>query len=403
MRRNVLTCVLVLGLTFGVSTSLDGFGGTVQADISAESSTLALGQLVLRDDFNDNEKGPLWRLYNENPYTCGIFEANGRLEYRSIKTVANEFAGYISNAWRLDPTEDFSLRVDAYYDLVTHASGWITLGITPSAEAPRLRCIEFGIGSTGMLPVRWYKEIEEWPLDWGRVSRSQNHTVLYISYTAEDDTLYLSYTGYGPDNAGTVFPGILQGRWGGKPVFVYLGGRADGLAINSGHAYLDNLLVETGTIVQAALRGVYRFWSPLHESHFYTMSQREKERLLVEYPDIWIYEGARYHAYPDNSDPATRPVHRFWSAKLSRHFYTISESEKQVLIKEYDATWTYEGVAFYAYPEGKQPPWTRPVHRFWSAAKSAHFYSIDEVEIDHVLNTYGDIWTYEGIVWYANP
>lgn len=403
MRRNVFTCVLALGLACGASTFLNDPGGTAKGDISAESSTIALGELVLRDDFNDNQKGPLWRLYNEDPYTCGIFEANGRLEYRSIKTVADDFAGYISNAWRLDPREDFSLRVDAYYDLIALESGWITFGITPNAETPRLCCIEFGIGGTGMLPLYWYEIISPGPADWGRVSRLRNDSVLYISYTADNDTLYISDAGYGPDNAWKAFPDVLQGQWDGEPVFVYLGGRADGLAIDSGRAYLDNLLVESGTIVEASLRPIYRFWSPVTEGHFYTMSQREKESLLVEYPDIWVYEGAAYHAYPDNSDSATRPVHRFWSGKLSKHFYTISESEKQKLMDEYEAVWTYEGVAFYAYPEGRPPEWTRPVHRFWSATKSAHFYTIDEFEFDHVLNTYGDIWMYEGIAWYANP
>jgi len=56
-----------------------------------------------------------------------------------------------------------------------------------------------------------------------------------------------------------------------------------------------------------------------------------------------------------------RPVYRFWSPKISAHFYTISEVERDYLLRTYGTeTWTYEGIAFYAWPappivEGGQP------------------------------------------------
>jgi len=56
-----------------------------------------------------------------------------------------------------------------------------------------------------------------------------------------------------------------------------------------------------------------------------------------------------------------RPVYRFWSPRISAHFYTISEVERDYLLRTYGTeTWTYEGIAFYAWPappivEGGQP------------------------------------------------
>jgi len=48
--------------------------------------------------------------------------------------------------------------------------------------------------------------------------------------------------------------------------------------------------------------------------------------------------------------PETVPVYRFWSAVNSVHFYTISESEKAMLIRDWPAVWTFEGIAYYAWP-----------------------------------------------------
>jgi hypothetical protein len=404
MMRNTIICMLGLGLACIVPPCLDSFSSVARADVSAESTTLSLGQLVLRDDFDDDQRGTLWRPYIEDPNNCTIVETNGRLELWALETASNAFAGYIGNAWRLDPQEDFTLRVDFYYDLKTLATGRINVGITPNAEDPRRRGVEIGVGCAGLLADYWYELREDGgPIDSSRSSRFPISGTLYISYTVADDTIYVSDSGYGPDHAWMVFPGILQGQWEGEPVFVYLGGRSDGLEITSGHAYLDSLLVESGMVVEAALQEVYRFWSPVHGSHFYTMDELEKEEILLNYPAIWTYEGVAYYAYPDNSDPDTRPVYRFWSESLGRHFYTISESERSVVVDQYAGTWTYEGIAFYAYPEGHEPTWTFPVYRFWSDSEGAHFYTMDEAEKDAVLNNYGNVWTYEGVAWYASP
>jgi hypothetical protein len=100
-------------------------------------------------------------------------------------------------------------------------------------------------------------------------------------------------------------------------------------------------------------------------------------------------------------DPDLAPVYRFWSDKLGGHFYTIDEAEKARLIKEFSHVWTFEGVAFYAFPPDRAPVGSKPVYRFWSESKSRHFYSISESEKQKLVDEYAKVWTFEGIAWYA--
>jgi hypothetical protein len=146
---------------------------------------------------------------------------------------------------------------------------------------------------------------------------------------------------------------------------------------------------------------VYRFWSPVTLGHFYTISESEKARILRNYPNAWIYEGIGFWALAKASHPNLAPVHRFWSAQLADHFYTIDEAEKNRLMTQSANVWTYEGVAFYAWPDGRQPPGTCPVYRFWSSVVTSHFYTAQESEKNRLLQDPAHAWTYEGIAWHA--
>jgi hypothetical protein len=232
--------------------------------------------------------------------------------------------------------------------------------------------------------------------------RVQTSGQLFVSYNAAEDELYLGFGGYGAATAWVTFPGLLREEWGGQPVFIWLAGDSSGSTVASGRAYLDNLLVESGFVIEAALKEVYRFWSPLLEEHFYTVSESEKEFVLTQYKDVWTYQGVVYRAFADDCDPDTRPVHRFWSDRLGGHFYTLSPIEYDWLINEYPHVWVYEGVAFYAYPEGKPPASARPVYRFWSLSKGCHFYTASDAERKNLQTQSGD-WIDEGIAWYALP
>jgi hypothetical protein len=148
---------------------------------------------------------------------------------------------------------------------------------------------------------------------------------------------------------------------------------------------------------------VWRFWSPTDLRHFYTISASERDKLLDRYAEVWTYEGVSYRAFGTAVEPQLAPVYRFWSAPLRAHFYTLSEREKDKLINRYSHIWTYEGIAFYAYAAGWQAAATLPVYRFWSGSLRTHFYTASETERYKLISGYPDVWTYEGVAWYAYP
>jgi predicted phosphodiesterase len=148
---------------------------------------------------------------------------------------------------------------------------------------------------------------------------------------------------------------------------------------------------------------VWRFWSPALSRHFYTISETERDYVLANYTTMWVYEGVGYNAYKGPDVAGLRPVYRFWSNPLSAHFYTLNEAEKDFVISEYAHVWTYEGIAFYAWPAGAQPAGTLPVYRFWSGLLETHFFTADNPEQFALVNDGAAVWDDEGIAWYAYP
>ncbi|UCD50972.1 MAG: hypothetical protein JSW27_26040 [Phycisphaerales bacterium] len=199
-------------------------------------------------------------------------------------------------------------------------------------------------------------------------------------------------------------PAVLESLWADGEVYVYIDIDTirdfAGQRVTLGYAKLtvEYTMPSPGEVARLP---VYRFWSPILQSHFYTALESEKEKLLIEYPDVWTYDGEVYQAVADANEPNSAPIYRFWSNVLGGHFYTISEKERDRLIEEHPDVWDYEGIAFHAYPVDQQPAETIPIYRFWSDALATHFYTADEAERDHLLKDSPDLWTYDGIAWYA--
>lgn len=149
---------------------------------------------------------------------------------------------------------------------------------------------------------------------------------------------------------------------------------------------------------------VYRFWSPLTSHHFYTMSLAEKDAIIATYsPSVWTYEGVAFYAFADDAQEGVLPVYRFWSPVTSSHFYTMNEGERDSILATYPSSvWAYEGIAYYTFAAGRQPAGSHAAYRFWSPLASGHFYTTKEDEKDSILTTYpASVWTYEGIAWYV--
>ncbi|MCL5280190.1 MAG: LEPR-XLL domain-containing protein [Planctomycetes bacterium] len=151
----------------------------------------------------------------------------------------------------------------------------------------------------------------------------------------------------------------------------------------------------------SGLTPVYRFWSSPLSRHFYTIREAEWDKLINNYASVWAFEGIAYYVFADDAQPGVVPVYRFWSATAGAHFYTSGEAEKTKLIDLYSTTWTFEEVAFYAYPGGSEPAGTSAVFRFWSDTLAGHFFTISQPERDKLIRFYSLIWTYELAAWYA--
>jgi len=156
------------------------------------------------------------------------------------------------------------------------------------------------------------------------------------------------------------------------------------------------LIKTTSSLVEKVL--VYGFRSSVTSGHFYAADEAEKPQLIDNHSDIWRYEGIACHAMPNGNDPNGRPVHRLWSGTPNSHFYTIRESEKDKLIQKCPGVWSYEKTTFYACPPGQQPPDTQAVDRFGPDKLRSHFYTMDEAEKQTLLDKHPGLWSYDGVV-----
>jgi hypothetical protein len=147
----------------------------------------------------------------------------------------------------------------------------------------------------------------------------------------------------------------------------------------------DNLMLSLAAI-PAGSRPVYQFRLTAGGDYFTTISEDEKNTLLEMYPPAAReYQGIVYYAYTQaDARPGLEPVHRFWSPFQQQHFYTIRQSEKDALVTELPRdAWAYEGIAFYAFAQGHQPPDTVPVHRL--GGKLAHLGTVPSIADDEVV------------------
>ncbi len=203
---------------------------------------------VLADEFKDGQPSPLWMVYEPDAKKIRVDETNGRLEVRASEAADNIDAAYISNAWRLDVTNDFRLKVNFHYGKRNAGDSWVMIALAPSLAEPISRIITF---EAGCLDYQWFYLYEAIDGAWRTEEtsdRSSDDGTLYVSFSADKDELYLSYTGYGKPNAWRTVTGLLKGRWGNAPVYVGLGGGSDQAGLDAGDAYLDDFVIDSGLL-----------------------------------------------------------------------------------------------------------------------------------------------------------
>ena len=217
------------------------------------------------DDFNDNSMNTsMWNLFESDPCNEWLDETNHRLEMRSTADANDTGAVYFANGWGFSTMNNFSFKADFHNSFTSDIdiSTWanVMLGLTKGsnlAEAKENFAIIQAAWDTGFSPpspppYSVFDYASSYAIDGNESSfqeqRDSIDGTLYVSYDAGADELYLSHIGYWKTNASGIIPGLLKGEWGSASVSLFLGGSTD-VSLDSGVAYLDNFVVDSGTIV----------------------------------------------------------------------------------------------------------------------------------------------------------
>ena len=224
--------------------------------------TTSLANELPSDDFNYNSRNTsMWNLLQKSP-NVWLDETNQRLEVRSIADVNGASVIYYANGWGFLTANNFSFKADLHDSSITvpwnYAFGTM-IGIGKFGGG--IGIVTTANNNAAIEAQRYVDQNEngsvfdyEKTTDGNHVqkdvkTRNQDSGVLYISYDANKDELYLSDTGYWAANAWDTIPGLLKGEWNSNVVVPFLSGYVRNIALNSGDAYLDNFVVDSGTIV----------------------------------------------------------------------------------------------------------------------------------------------------------
>jgi hypothetical protein len=230
----------------------------------------SLVQAVPRsDNFDDNLKGSMWGRFGVSeplsgdtwfsagggPCNVWLDETNQRLEFRSNSNAYDETAVYGSLDWTIMTTEDFQMKIDFFHNASggSSTSSFVFIGIIYDYDfllfPKRYNYIYLAAGYSEDYAIYGYEQGgENTPDTYDYKPRYPDGGTLYVSYDADLDQLYLSDTGYGSANAWKIISGIVQNTWHRKMVGVAIGGNATGISLSSGQAYLDNFVIDSGTL-----------------------------------------------------------------------------------------------------------------------------------------------------------
>ena len=146
-------------------------------------------------------------------------------------------------------------------------------------------------------------------------------------------------------------------------------------------------------------RMVFRMFNTQAGVHFYTANVSERNTIRQNMP-TYLYEGSAF-TVRSSSDTGLSPVFRFYNRRTGTHFYTISASERD-LVMTYP-TYSYEGIAWYARSVSSPAAGTIAIYRFYLPSQGTHFYTASASERDSVIANLSHIYTYEGVAYRAWP
>jgi hypothetical protein len=248
MSRSIILFAVFAAVAGCASVRLLGPGNTARGQSVTTGDASAVS--VVHDDFDDNKRGALWKTYGETDQTK-VLEMNKRLEFVTSSEVDNASVGYISDKWWIDPSQDFQMRLDLYFDRVSSGDGWVNLGLTPEPNGPRDNYMRLGIGFAQYLQNYWWEWKDDIGIRTSFTGRVSHRVTLYVYYDSSYDILYVGDAGYDPEQAWRVVPDHIGGRWKHAPLYVFLGATTRRMELGGGNAYVDNFAIDKGKIVSA--------------------------------------------------------------------------------------------------------------------------------------------------------
>lgn len=92
-------------------------------------------------------------------------------------------------------------------------------------------------------------------------------------------------------------------------------------------------------------------------------------------------------------------IHRFYNQASGTHFYTPSEEERATVLAKWSNLFTYEGIAYFANPSNN----SQPLYRFYNNRNGSHFYTASAEEADIILSRWSNVYSYDGQTYAVNP
>lgn len=192
-------------------------------------------------------------------------------------------------------------------------------------------------------------------------------------------------------DAMTSNPKVIGQLWGGSSHCQFPQGKDYYGRLDLG--YQDGMI----NWLNPGFRAVFRFYNSVSGTHFYSGNVQERNTIRQNIPS-YQHEGVAYMVATGPSGGAL-PVYRFYRPAAGVHFYTINESEKNATMNL--PGYSYEGPAWYA--RSTSATGTVPIFRFHRPATGTHLYTSNTAERDNLIATRAQEYTYEGVAYYAWP
>ena len=137
----------------------------------------------------------------------------------------------------------------------------------------------------------------------------------------------------------------------------------------------------------------------LYGAYFFSIFPSEIATALATNPN-WVLEGPAFLA---SLSPGVdlHPVHRFRNLINGSYLYTIFDSERADIVANYSATFTYEGIAWYARQTQTQAPGWSALYRFRNITNNTYLFTAYESEKNNIVANFSSVFVLEGIAYYV--